>query len=206
MKVLEIPDTFIGCVRSMPDFLEVCFGEKTMQAVHGPGVQMDAWKMTKSTQECVSLGATRTLRTDTPFPSDMPAVLRAFGGGDKLRMTVRQHLLPLAHHSKEAQTRICARRHFKSDIGSGISFLVRNDVRLHVLGAEFCKVMPTFRMTMEPTSGRCSIGAAIKMYAILPPPLDKICERFMENVCRTEVQLYVESAARHHMVVTSDSA
>ena len=86
--------------------------------------------------------------------------------------------------------RLCRKNHFSTDV-AGCAFLVQNKVRMHFVGAEFCKVKPTFRVSRDPASGRVTFAAAVKVYALLPPPLDKICEGFMERVCASELGAYI---------------
>lgn len=114
----------------------------------------------------------RTIKTDTPLPTGFPPVLRAVcGNTDRLRMTIQQH------------------RH--TDPNSGITS-VRNKLRMHVLGAELCRVQPMFYFSLDPQNN-LSFGCKIKMYALLPPPLDKICENFMLSVSKSEIALYIEA-------------
>ena len=129
----------------------------------------------------------RLLRTDTPFPSGMPMTLCALVGGstNRMRMTVRQQM----------------------DINSGmqdnIVITVQHKIRMHVVCAELVRIKPTFIFTLSPIpregasdeEGGCewalTFGCHVKLYAILPPPLDKVCEGFMVSTCRNEVDLYM---------------
>ena len=167
VKFLEIGSVPIGTAQSLDDAEEVCFGTRTLQKVHGEDVFVGPWKRNR-----------RQLQTNTPLPTGYPAALRVFSGNtDRLRMTISQ------------------RKVYSEDGNNTIT--MNNKVRIHVLGAELCCVRPEFRFAMNPETKNLTFGCKIKMYAVLPPPLDKICEHFMLQTCKSEIALYIESMRAH---------
>ena len=218
MRIVEIPDCGVGNAASTEEMMELLFGLATMQDVHGDGVQLGAWTRVGDR----GFHFRRTIKTDTPYPSGMPTALCCALGSHgshgasedrrrRLRMTVGQRIecIPSARADPVAHRQRCAKCHFRSACGAEVDavaefdadvdvdvYLVRNSVRLHVLGAELCKVIPAFRISRDRASGRMTLGAAVKLYAILPPPLDKLCEGFVASVCKAEVDLYVDSVRR----------
>jgi hypothetical protein len=221
MRLIEVVDTDIGIVESDKAMMMVFLGINTMRMVHGDGVEIGRWtdkdgsfrksdgideapfrideapfgidEAPSGNESDFRKRCHRVIKTDTPYPTGMPAVLCAFGGGDRLKMTVRQLVEPV---TRPRQLKDCFFKAPPPDAGAWNTYMLKNRVRMHVVGSDLCKVKPTFRISRNKSSGCVTIGAAVKMYAILPPPLDKICEGFMAAVCISEINLYVESA-RH---------
>lgn len=165
VKYFELGNVPIGTVESASDVDELCLGRETLQVIHGTDVTVGSWR-----------GNRRQIQTDTPMPSGMPAAVRACAGNsDRLRMTIRQH------------------RVYTSDpAGNPLKMAVHSKLKMHVLGAELCGVRPMLSFSVDP-SMHLTFGCKIKMYAIFPPPLNSICERFMLETCKNEIALYVDT-------------
>lgn len=108
------------------------------------------------------------------MPSDnMPQALIKIVGGGKLRSTTYQEKRLLASDKIE----------------------VRNKVKPHVIGAEFIKIKPTFTLSSM-GANRSILNMHCKMYAIMPPPFDKIMEGFMYSSAKINYKWYKDAALK----------
>lgn len=161
-------DMYLGRTSSVEDTVEAAFDEDTMKAVHGDEVLVEPWKVeTASTRH-------RTLHICSPFPSGFPDPLRPFAGGDSLAMTVQQDLT-------------IEETPFVENVS------VKNNVKMHIVGAELSRIEPQFRFTRNKRSGAVHGEAHVRVNAILPPPLDRIAEEFMVLKSENEIELYMDS-------------
>jgi len=164
MKELRVQDIYLGRTPTVEDTVSAAFDEETMKAVHGDEVRVQPWSQDRR----------RTLHINSPFPSGFPDPLRPFAGGEHLVMTVEQELTMDETDVMETVT-------------------VKNDVRMHIVGAELSQVQPKFRFTRHKKSGAVYGEAYVRVNAILPPPLDRIAEEFMIFKSGNEIDLYMDS-------------
>lgn len=87
--------------------------------------------------------------------SDIPPPVRAFFCKPKLLIRTRQQL------SKPSPTR----------------WEVSNKLKMHFVGAELFKIRPSFWLSARDDG--VYLGGRVRHDAVLPPPLNGICERFM---------------------------
>jgi len=69
--------------------------------------------------------------------------------------------------------------------------VVKNKVKLHVLGAELVSVRPTFTLDHFPEEKTTTLSVRIEHRARFPPPLNGIIENFMTETSKRAFQTFV---------------
>ena len=161
MKLVEIQPTRVG--NSFDAAFGLIWSDKTLRKFHGPSLSTTPWREEKARDgSCVQ--STRKLRFVVDVV-DVPAEVRAFFRGDKMRISTKQQLV------KQEER-----------------WSVTNHIRMHFLGAEFIKMKPTFYL--EKIADDIYFGGRIEHHAILPPPLNGIVEGFMQRQTEKEIESF----------------
>lgn len=144
MKVLDVPRVSLGKV-GLEAALASVFGPDMLRRMHGPSLRGAGPFDAKGKRAFkFSIGV-----------QTVPAPIRRFFCGSRLRITTRQTL------DKEPG-----------------EWTITNKLKLHFLGAEFFKIRPVFWLR-EAGDGEVTLGGRVRHDAMLPPPLCHIAEGFM---------------------------
>lgn len=105
----------------------------------------------------------------------IPWPLKRIFTGDKMRVSVNQHRITDA-----------------MGVANGVT--IKNNIKLHFLGARFFKIESWFSLNELPTGTghTCNIelSGSVKCHAFLLPPLNMIAEKFMISQCKRETDIY----------------
>lgn len=101
----------------------------------------------------------------------IPSAVRAFFCKRQLRIRTTQTL------SKDSET----------------CWKVSNKLKMHFLGAELFRIRPVF--WLEVKNGETYLGGRVQHDAMLPPPLNGICENFMAVQSATQLAKFAEVLA-----------
>jgi hypothetical protein len=170
MKVVAVPERPLGRV-PLDSALRSVFGEAVLRRVHGPSLRF---------QPSPAFDADGQRAFEFSVPVDrVPAAMRAFFCGDRLRVSTRQTL-----------TAAPGRLH------------VTNALRLHFVGSELFRIRPEFWLRTD-ASGSVALGGEVRHDALLPPPLKGLAEGFMCRHTRRELERFGAevghpSPPRHH--------
>jgi hypothetical protein len=97
----------------------------------------------------------------------VPREIRTVFCGNKLKITTKQYKL-------EGPNRI----------------LVKNNIKMHFLGAEFFRVKPKFMLHQDEDFGQVYVSGRVEHHSLLPPPLNNIAEGFMAQNSKKEMDRY----------------
>ena len=151
-------------------------GDAVLRCVHGPNMTVTPW----------SPAGSRAARRTVSFSmavEKVPAPVRRFFCGDRMRVTSRQHL-----------TRSAA-----PDTAT-----VRHELELHFVGARFFRVQPVFTLR-KVGDDATTLEARVQNHARFPPPLNGIAERFMAANSQRELDALRDCVLRVYAAAAGDA-
>lgn len=146
---------------------DTIFGKPMLRIMHGSDMYSSDWDK----------HGKRVIKFSVPIDS-VPREIRHFSCGNRLRVTTKQQRTSASASASDQQEE---------------TITVKNNVRLHFLGAEFFKVKPSFKLMRDTQAKMTYVSGRVEHHAILPPPLNGIAEGFMALNSARELAAYREA-------------